>query len=79
MERRTQREHCRARRAPDEVDGVTSDNPFFVLALTSHINFQFKRCITLVHTDSTDNEEESPPIVFLTTYRRHLHKLCGFT
>ena len=57
-----------------------SDNPFFMLALTSHVNFQFKRSITLVHIILyTDNEEESPPIVFLTTYRRHLHKLRGFT
>ena len=46
---RTQREHHRARRVLDEVDGFTSDNPFFVLALTSHVNFQFKRFITLVH------------------------------
>ena len=45
-ERRTQKEHCRARRVPDKVDGFTYDNPFFVLALTSHVNFQFKCSIT---------------------------------
>ena len=33
MERRTQGDHRRARRVLDEVDGFTSDNPFFVLAL----------------------------------------------
>ena len=59
-ERRTQREHCRARRVPDEVDGFTSDNPFFVLALTSHVNFQFKRSITPYTStgmlSSTDND-----------------------
>ena len=46
MERRTQREHRRARRVLDEVDGFTSDNPLFVLTLTSHVNFQFKRSIS---------------------------------